>query len=315
MTRRLALLLALTVALLVSATPVAAHGGAKKADAFPAKIDLPVGFQPEGITAGRGNTFFVGSLANGAIYRGNFRTGAGAILVPGSVGLKAVGTEYERRHNRLWVAGGETHQVRVYNATTGALLATYTLPGGFLNDLVATRNAIYVTDSNNAQLGVIPLGAGGALPAQSAVFVRPLIGVTVLPPPAFNLNGIAWTGRWLIVVQGNLGGRIFRVDPATGVATQLALSGGSAENGDGIEIQGRTIYVVRNVVNRVAVFRANRNFTAATWKFDITAAAGLLSIPTTGVVEGRKVWVVNSQFGHATPATAPYWITRLSAKS
>ena len=309
MTRRLALLLVLGLALLISAAPVAAKNGNA-----PARINLPASFMPEGITAGRGNTFYVGSLANGAIYRGNLRTGVGAIFIPGIAGLSAVGTDYERRNDRLWVAGGGAAQVRVYNATTGALLQTYAFPGaGFLNDLIVTRKAVYVTDSNYSQLRVIPLGDGGALPAPAAVVSRTLTGITSVVDQ-FNLNGIAWTGRWLIVVQSNTG-QLFRVDPATGDARQIDIGTASVTNGDGLEVRGRTIYVVRNQNNLVAVLKANRSFTSAEWKRDLTSAPGNLDVPTTAIVKGNKVWVVNARF-HTPPIAQPaeYWIQRLSAK-
>ena len=74
-------------------------------------------------------------------------------------GGAATGVEYEARANRLWVAGGPTGTVRVYDASSGDLLRQYTFsPAGFLNDLVVTRDAVYVTDSFNAWLDVIPLG-------------------------------------------------------------------------------------------------------------------------------------------------------------
>jgi hypothetical protein len=305
------MLIALAVALLATAVPVAAHGRGPSSSSLPAQINLPAGFQPEGITGGRGHTFYVGSLVDGAIVRGNFKTGAVDPFVAGIAGEVAVGTHYEARHNRLWVAGGGTHEVRVYHGTTGALLMTYILPGGFLNDLISTPSAIYVTDSNNSQLGVIPLGVGGALPPQAAVFVRPLTGITSVANQ-FNINGIAWTGRWLLLVQSNAG-LLFRVDPGTGVATQIDLGGASVTNGDGLEVRGRTVFVVRNFSNLVAVFKANGGFTEADHKRNLTAAG--LDIPTTAVVRGNSVWVVNARFSDP-PLTQPaaYWITRLSLK-
>ena len=76
----------------------------------------------------------------------------------------AVGLHIDWR-GRLWVAGGNNHTVRVYNALTGRLLETYTFPtAGFINDLAITRKAVYATDSNNRQLAVVPLGSGGRLP-------------------------------------------------------------------------------------------------------------------------------------------------------
>src|SRR5664279_1487967 len=61
------------------------------------------------------------TLVNGAIYRGDVRTGEGAILVRGVTGTQAVGTEVDSR-NRLWVAGGQYGTARVYDAQSGELI-------------------------------------------------------------------------------------------------------------------------------------------------------------------------------------------------
>ena len=87
--RRLVLLLT-TLAFL--AVPVAL---AKSS--YPETIQLPNGFQPEGIAVGKGNTFYVGSIPTGAVYAGSLRTGTGDILVPGATGHAATGLEYDRR--------------------------------------------------------------------------------------------------------------------------------------------------------------------------------------------------------------------------
>src|SRR5580765_8250243 len=81
---------------------------------FPKVIQLPQGFQPEGIEVGKGTTFYTGSRATGAIYRGNLRTGAGAVLVPGASGHVSLGIELDR--DRLVVAGGGTGKGFVYSA-------------------------------------------------------------------------------------------------------------------------------------------------------------------------------------------------------
>ena len=62
---------------------------------FPAVIPLPDGFQPEGIVTGRGTSFYVGSLRDGAIYRGDLRTGAGRVFVAGEEGREAVAVGVE----------------------------------------------------------------------------------------------------------------------------------------------------------------------------------------------------------------------------
>ena len=154
----LASLLALTAG--VAAAPVAA--AAPRSDGnFPVRIDLPAGFSPEGISS-RSTTFFVGSRADGAIYRGSLRTGEGGILVPGTEGGFAAGTEVDG--HRLWVAGGGTGTGTVYDTRTGDTLASFafdTSGTSFLNDVVVTRDAAYYTDSRNDVLHVVPFRGRG----------------------------------------------------------------------------------------------------------------------------------------------------------
>lgn len=296
--RQLSVLAAAVLALVVS-------GGSLAAAPFPSRIDLPLGWQPEGITSS-GTTAWVGSLANGAIWEANLRTGEGRILVPGVTGRVAVGITYEAAHDRLWVAGGPTDSIRVYDASSGALLAEYTVASGFLNDVVVTEDAAYVTDSRVAQLVVIPLGSGGALPAPGAATTLPLTGDIVYDPAAFNANGIDAARGWLLIVQSNTG-LIFRVDPATGVTT--ALTGDyDATMGDGLEVRGSTIWVVRNFISTIAVLRVDGGLSSATEIDTITSPD--LAIPTTATLAAGSLWAVNARFG-TPPAGTAYWITRL----
>ena len=122
--RPLTLVLAAALALIVA-------GPAAAAKPFPTRITLPPAWNPEGITAGAGTTIYVGSLAGGGVWAGDVRTGIGDVLVP-AWGGAATGVEFEADANRLWVAGGPTGTVRVYDATTGDLLEHYVFsPAGF----------------------------------------------------------------------------------------------------------------------------------------------------------------------------------------
>jgi hypothetical protein len=111
---RRSVLLGLLAALVV--TGLASAGGP-----FPARIDLPNGWQPEGIAIA-GQTFYVGSIPTGAVYRGNLSTGEGAEFIPAQAGRQAIGLEVSR--GRLFVAGGPTGDGYVYNARTGATTPT-----------------------------------------------------------------------------------------------------------------------------------------------------------------------------------------------
>jgi streptogramin lyase len=300
MSRRLLAPVAALVALLIAAAPVAAAP-------FPSRIDLPDGWAPEGITAGRGPTAYVGSLATGAIARVNVRTGAVSVLAPGSAGRVTVGLDYERGAHRLWAAGGPTGEVRAHDARTGALLATYTFGPGFLNDVVVTDDAVYVTNSNVAELEVIPLPADGSLPDPSAAFALPLTG-DLAYTAGFNANGIVARDGWLVIVQSNTG-RLFRADPATGAATQIDLGGASVTAGDGLELRGSTLYVVRNQFHEVAVFRLGDGLASATLLRTITSPD--LAVPTTVAFAAGRLWAVNARFGTPVTPTTDYWLTRL----
>lgn len=303
MTRRpLTITLAVALLLTVAASPVGA------AAPFPVRIDLPPGWMPEGITAGAGTTIYVGSLAGGAVWAGDVRTGKGEVRVP-AWGGAATGVDYDEAGDRLWVAGGPTGTVRVYDASSGDLLRQYLFsPAGFLNDLVVTEDAVYVTDSFNAWLDVIPLGANGELPAVGDVTTLPLSGID-FEAGQFNANGIVAARGWLIVVD-SFEGELFRVDPATGDATEIATGDASVANGDGLELLGSALYVVRNFNQLVEVLRLGPGLESATPVDTLTAAdapAGL-SVPTTAAVQAGRLWVVNARFGIAT---TEYWVSRL----
>lgn len=317
MTRRLSLALGLVMALSITLVPTA---GAHDRDRsgfnalaaalrdIPTRIDLPNGWRPEGITSAFRSRLYVGSLANGAIWRGSARTGEGSILVPGVEGRAAVGLHVDWR-GRLWVAGGNNHTVRVYNALTGRLLETYTFPAaGFINDLVITRKAVYATDSNNQHLAVVPLGRGGRLLDPSEAKLLPLTGDFVVIPNQFNANGIVAKGRFLIMVQGNEG-KLFRVDPKTGDTRLINTSGYSVTNGDGLALRDGRLYVVRNQSNLVAVLTLGRDLLSAALLGEITSPD--LDVPTTATFALNKLWVVNARFNTTPTPTTPYWITQL----
>lgn len=147
MLRRLAVLPLLAVALAAVSMASPASAASKR---FPERIELPQGFQPEGIAVGRGTTFYVGSIPTGAIYAGDLRTGEGDVLVPGGPGRAAIGVE--EAGGILWVAGGPTGKAFLYDADTGDDIAQLTLTSAptIVNDVVVTREAAYFTDSVNA---------------------------------------------------------------------------------------------------------------------------------------------------------------------
>jgi sugar lactone lactonase YvrE len=311
MRRMTVLFVALVTVAALAALPSSAHRGKD----LPKTINLPNGFQPEGIVIS-GNRFYVGSIPTGAIYRGNVHTGEGSILVPGVTGgsRAAIGVDIDQR-KRLFVAGGNTGKAFVYNARDGSLIREYTLTTltpRFINDVVVTRRGAYFTDSNNQQLYRVPIGRGGAL---GDVETLPLTGDLSFSA-GFNLNGIDATrnGRWLVVVQSNEG-LLFRVNPRTGVTREIELSGGDGNvaMGDGILLDGKTLYVVQNRLNKIPVIRVNQRLTQGTIKRYLTDP--LFDVPTTIDDFGHVLYAVNARFGNPTPTTATYNLVRVDTQT
>jgi len=300
-------ILAVATALAATLAPAVAqaHGGHGGRDdrghggSFPATIALPNGFQPEGIAI-RGRTAYFGSLADGDIYAADLRTGTGKVVSQGpgtpSVGLKVGG------HDRLFVAGGPAGDARVVSLRTGAVLKSYQFTTGasFINDVALLRHTAWFTDSSNPVLYGLPLGRHGhGLPDDAAVITLPLTGDYV-HQAGFNLNGITPTpdGRALLAVQTSTG-LLFRIDPRTGVTKKVDLGGYALTNGDGLLTLGRTLYVVQNQSNLVAVFRLDHGALSGTLKKTLTNPN--FDVPTTVASFGKWLYLPNARF--STPAT------------
>jgi hypothetical protein len=280
---------------------------------FPQVIALPPGWRPEGIATGRGTCFYVGSLADGAIYRGDVRTGQGSVLVPGVAGQATTGIEMDQ-HNRIFAAGAGTGSGHVYDADTGATLASYQFlpPGaGFVNDVVVTDRAAYFTDSNPV-LYVLPLGPAGELPGPDQVQTLPLSG-DIVYQAGNNANGIEATppGDQLIIVQSNTG-LLFSVSPSTGVARTIDTGGVSLVNGDGLLRVAWTLYVVQNRLNQVAVLDLDPSLDSAALTGLITDPA--LDVPTTIAPFGPYLYTVNARFTTPPTPTTTYTAVRLPAR-
>ena len=294
------------IALLVVLLPVSA-----KSNSFPDLIQLPTGFRPEGIAVGKGTTFYTGSLANGAIYRGDLRTGQGSIFIPGQTGMVTVGLGFDKRGNRLFAAGGGTGLGRVFDARTGALLKSYQLAsaGNFINDVVITREAAFFTNSSQALLYRVPFGKNGSLPDDSAVQALPLSGGWE-QVAGFNANGIEATpnGKHLVVVNSTAG-KLYKVDPRSGAASEIDLGGESVSAGDGLRFRDELLYVVRNRLNEIVVIDLNKDLTKG--KVEDRLTNPNFNVPTTLAAFGDNLYAVNAKFGAATPDAIPYEVVKV----
>ncbi len=300
-----------------------APGSAAASRQFPDVIDLPAGYFPEGIAVGAGSSFYVGSLADGSVYKGDLRTGEGDLLVSPFGPFTTIGIEVDNRE-RIWVAGGPSGTGRVYDGNTGDLLALYTFTSpleSFINDVVVTKDAAYFTDSGTAndpdpnqfrfagepRLFVVPLGAGGALADALDVSTLPLEDVPDVTFP--NLNGIETTPGGNGLVVGHTSGEVlFAVDPATGDSSEIDL-GVSLVGNDGLIRRGTTIYVVENSIAQISAVKLSPDGSTG----EVTAVHPVdgSETPTTAALFGRALYAVDARFDSMT---GPYKVFRVELR-
>jgi sugar lactone lactonase YvrE len=307
--KRISITLISLLILLTMALPAAA---AEK-HPFPEIIPLPDNFNPEGITTGYGHTFYAGSLADGSIISGDLRTGESQVLVPGEVGRLSVGMDFDERSGYLFVAGGANGVARVYDGESGAQMAEYSLADpstNFINDVIVTRQAAFFTNSFAAVIYRVPLGPSGELPDSSMVEMIPLSGDWV-QMPGFNANGIVATpnGETLIVIS-SAAQAVYLVEPETGEATQIDLGGEAVPNGDGLVLQGKTLYVVQNRINQIGVISLSPDLSTGTVGEPITNTA--FRIPTTAALFGQSLYAINARFGQDIAADPTFEIVKVS---
>lgn len=271
--------------------------GGISAKAFPDLIQLPADFGPEGIASGNGTTFYVGAVAGtrGKILVGDLRTGEFSTLVePNDV--PTTGIKHDPRSNLLFVARAGSGMGTVYDANSGDLVKSYqfkTAPT-FINDVVITREAAYFTDTQAAFLYRVALGPAGE-PAGD--------WTSIALPSAFRTNGIVATpnGEELFVVSG---AQLYRIDTATYTPVLVDLGGLTLPNADGLLLDGKTLYVVQNMLNRVAVIDLAPDYLTGTIAGFLTepfASNAATRVPTTIAKFGKALYAVTAGFAGPSP--------------
>ena len=266
---------------------------------------------PEGIATDGTGAFYVGSTTDGTIYRGTVGSPDVTTFLPGGAdGRTDVrGLKIDRR-GRLFLAGGGTGQIFVYDGTSRGLLAKFTtgLTPSFVNDVtIAPNGDAYFTDSNSPAIYRVAadVTAPGAFSRWSD-----LSGSPIVYAQGFNLNGIAASddGKYLVTVQSNTG-KLFRVDIATRAIGEIDLGGQAVPGGDGLLLSGQTLRVMRNAAATLVTLQLAPDFGSAT--LVTTTTDPDFAFPTTFARSGDRLLVVNSQLDKRTanqPPTLPFTI-------
>jgi sugar lactone lactonase YvrE len=243
-----------------------------------------------GVDAATGDAY-VGSLADGALYR---LTGAdrAELWLPGGRDGRgsAAGVKIDSC-GRLWAAGGNDGALWVYDLASRALvarLATGARPS-LVNDIAfGPRGEAYVTDSLDPAL----LRAVGE-PLALGRWVD-LAAAGVPWPAGLNLNGVVVTsdGRHVVACQTNLG-RFWHVELDTGKVGEVALGGGPLEHCDGLALSGSQLYIAVNACNLVAVACLAED--GAKGRVHTIVRSEAFAFPTAVAVSGGRLLVVNGQ--------------------
>ncbi len=265
---------------------------------------------PEGIAyQEESGNFFVSSTTDGTIFRGNAGLDEGdaeVFLEPGQDGREtAVGLKVDEE-GRLFIAGGDTGRIFVYDAETGELIRALDTPDSemtFINDVtVAPDGSAYFTDSMRPTLFRVQATPDGGV-GEAEPWLD-LEGTPIEYGEGFNLNGIvvAGNGRYLVTVQSNTG-NLYRIDTETREVTQIDLGGETLTGGDGLLLDGQTLYVVRGRDGVIVPVELSEDF--ASGEVGEGFADPSFARPTTIAKYGDRLLVVNSQFDRRESGESP----------
>jgi hypothetical protein len=248
----------------------------------------------------------------GAIYKGNLRTGEGTILAE-PTGKLVSGLSYDPRTDYLYAATGLgfgdasgnftwTEQgVTVYDASNGDIIREITFGDGMgitINDCLVTRTGVYCTDSFNPNLYKVVLEKGGRLPSIPEVEVIFMPGF-VMGDGLFGANGLVgdFDGRQLVIVNISTG-VLYRVDTANGEASPLEIEGAEQlfVDGDGLYLDGRTLYIMQNFSDKIAVVQLSGDLSGGEFIRNIPGEGepNPLNIATTIIGFGNSLYAINT---------------------
>lgn len=273
---------------------------------------------PEGLAYdASSNTVFTGSSVNGTLYSGQVSDESlqdrNLVGVPV---LTALGMEVNG--DNLYIAGGTTGVAYIVDLTRDVALelASAAVPAGdssLINDVtIGSDGTAYLTNSFYPVLYRYTEG-------DSLESWLELDSTVIDYQSSFNLNGIAITpdDRYLLTVQTNTG-KLFRIDIEDRSVTEVSLNGvdqlgGNLAGADGIDLDGRTLFVVLNRSQAVLEIDMDEDYASG----DITrvTTGSAFQFPTAVAATSDSLLVINAQLDRRGPGnspTLPFTITKLA---
>jgi sugar lactone lactonase YvrE len=271
-----------------------ATGSAPARASSPSELSLPgPAFFPESISAAPSGELFVSSLTTGEIVRFPPGSSEPMTFVADDVHVGTAGVMVDSKRDVLWACAVDlsfqtASELRAFDLTTGALVASYPMPdGGVCADIALARGDVYVTDTVGGRIvrltEINPNSAeGGTLTVWSAD--PQLAGGGPL-----RINGIAFDGNRTLYTTNYSTSELFAVDiapngraePAVPIALDTPMP-----NPDGIRWHEGYLYIAENAngLSRVDPSTGTR-----------TVIDRSLDQPTSLVIIGCDIWITEGQ--------------------
>jgi sugar lactone lactonase YvrE len=266
---------------------------------------------PESISAASDNTLYVGSLAEGGVWR--VKTDTGTVeqwIKPGAFGSRSIlGVLVDEKANLLWVCSNDFSSsgvpgpssvpgsfVKSFDLTSGEGKVSAQLPGKatICNDMVVGPDgSLFVTNSLAPEILRLKPGSNQLeVWVQSPDFEQP-------PQGAPGLDGIAFGEDGNLYANTFAGGNFFRVDVKDGIPgkiTKLKPSR-SLKLPDGLRSTGGLTFVMAEGGGSADRLTIHGD------QVDVETIKDGIAGPTSVAVASRTLWITEGQLPHLFEAS------------
>lgn len=284
------------------------------------KYEVPANPPESVVYDPRTKAFYGGSISDGTLYRGTLDEPTAEVFLPAGVPdgrSQAVGVNVDKE-GRLYVVGGSTGTLFVYDIETKEPVARFETGPGGLNDVTVTKSGdVYFTDSYRPYIYRVraeQVAAGGGEP--EAILLTPEVNYgpgTLDPSNPFNANGIRATqdGKYIIFADTN-DGKLYRLEvgdaPADREIREIWVSG-RTDYPDGLELRGRTLYVANNKNELVVKVKLSRDYLRG--RVVSTTTSPEFNTPTSVSIAGGRLLVLNAKFFDQSDPGPPYYVVSI----
>ncbi len=267
----------------------------------------------------RSGAFYVSEITGGEIHRGQVdrprtRQWLGGDGTDGRFTARGVTVDGE---GRVYVAGGPNGidhpgapDLWVYSRDGRLLAALRTgVTNAFLNDVaIGPDGAAYFTNSNVPQVFRVA-STRGAWSVETWADATGTIATTA----GFNLGGIVVSPdrRSLVVAQGNVG-KLWRFDLCSRSVDAIDTGGANLLGADGLVLEGRTLWAVRNFSRVLTTLRLGHDASTATLVSE--QPTDPTRVFTTAKLAQGRLLLVDSHFDENPVGLPPYEVVALDVR-